>query len=320
MPGTLKDVKNIPPDIWRQLMERSLRGDDDFPLVRRLSGGISRGRRVNMCWHNGVKIIRLISGAVQFGSIAKEDRIQAPALIIIPPQTLHTMYLPPYCYEESVVFDLKLLENFNDVGGVVLELITALQKIRGMPVILTWDDCEQFDILEGYLANTALLDTSCHAPEKALITAGIYSFFLHLYITGRLLSDKAYHESKIFKKHDHMLRVLGFVRDNYTQQEELLDKAAKFSGHNRNYFCRLFKAATSLTLTDYVNDYRLSKVVCDLITLDDPIAVIACRHGLENQSNFYRMFHEKYGMTPKKYRQHCREQLLIGQGNFLTQP
>lgn len=70
------------------------------------------------------------------------------------------------------------------------------------------------------------------------------------------------------------------------------------------YVGREFKAATGVTINDYINDYRLGKAAEWLLSSQLSIYQVMNKVGFENESYFYRMFKQKYGMTPKAYVEH----------------
>ena len=71
---------------------------------------------------------------------------------------------------------------------------------------------------------------------------------------------------------------------------------------NDQYFCRFFKRSIGKTPIDYINDYRLNKVIRLLETGDAPVTEICLECGFNNMGNFQRLFKRKTGITPLQYR------------------
>ncbi|MBR1814920.1 MAG: helix-turn-helix domain-containing protein [Lachnospiraceae bacterium] len=72
--------------------------------------------------------------------------------------------------------------------------------------------------------------------------------------------------------------------------------------YQEDYFNRLIRRMTGQTFSSYVQSKRLEKAAFYLITTSDSIEEIAAKVGYQNRGFFYRIFREKYGMTPAVYR------------------
>ena len=91
-----------------------------------------------------------------------------------------------------------------------------------------------------------------------------------------------------------------------------LDQAAESMGLNREYFCRLFKKNMGVSYLTYLNQIRATAVCRELETSDDPISVIAERHGFTSPKMLNQYFRELYGCTPSEKRKAFREMILDG--------
>ena len=69
------------------------------------------------------------------------------------------------------------------------------------------------------------------------------------------------------------------------------------------YVSGMVKSATGKTFKEHLMEKRLSKASALLRTTTLSIGDIIVMVGYENTSYFYRIFTEKFGMSPKKYRQ-----------------
>jgi len=91
-----------------------------------------------------------------------------------------------------------------------------------------------------------------------------------------------------------------------------LDFAAEQLGLNREYFCRLFKKNMGVSYLTYLNQVRAAAVCRELETSDDPIGIIAERHGFANPKMLNRYFRELYGCTPSERRKAFRKMIPDG--------
>ncbi len=61
---------------------------------------------------------------------------------------------------------------------------------------------------------------------------------------------------------------------------------------------------------EFVNQVRLSHAAALLATTGEPIGSIAARAGFSSQSYFDRLFHARYGQTPRAYREQARRAVV----------
>ena len=95
--------------------------------------------------------------------------------------------------------------------------------------------------------------------------------------------------------------VLSYITDHYHEKLYVQDLAAQVN-MNEQYFCRFFKRSIGKTPIDYINDYRLNKVIRLLETGDAPVTEVSLECGFNNMGNFQRLFKRKTGITPLQYR------------------
>lgn len=95
--------------------------------------------------------------------------------------------------------------------------------------------------------------------------------------------------------------VLSYITEHY-QEKLYVQDLAKQVNMNEQYFCRFFKRSIGKTPIDYINDYRLNKVIRLLETGDAPVTEICLECGFNNMGNFQRLFKRKTGTTPLQYR------------------
>ena len=94
--------------------------------------------------------------------------------------------------------------------------------------------------------------------------------------------------------------ILKYISDS--PMDVSLDKIAKRLGRSNSYVSHLFKKSTGRTLRAYCNDIRLLCAEKLLQRTDLSVTEIALESGFEDTSYFIRLFKEKYGLTPYKYK------------------
>ncbi len=93
---------------------------------------------------------------------------------------------------------------------------------------------------------------------------------------------------------------LLYIREHYRENISLED-LLELTSYSKSHFIRLFKTATGMNYTDYVNKYRIEKSCLDLIYSDKNITQIATENGFNNIQYFSKIFKLYMKCTPKQY-------------------
>ena len=81
-----------------------------------------------------------------------------------------------------------------------------------------------------------------------------------------------------------------------------VDRMYESSGRSREHLCRSLKEHYNTTPSVLVNDLRLEYCANLLINSNLSVTDICYSGGYDNLSWFYKVFCNKYGVTPSKYR------------------
>ena len=97
-------------------------------------------------------------------------------------------------------------------------------------------------------------------------------------------------------------RARAFIAERLA--DELPLRAVAAAAHMSTfYFCKVFKAATGLTLTDYVSRLRVEKVKQLLLNPHKRVSEAAYEVGFQSLSQFNRVFLRVAGESPSVYRE-----------------
>jgi len=94
--------------------------------------------------------------------------------------------------------------------------------------------------------------------------------------------------------------ITGFIEENYASIT-VKELVAKFH-FNENYYNRILKDKLGVTYLEYVQDIRLKKAHRLLKSTKLTIDEVADQVGYQNKGYFYKIFVDKYGVTPAKLR------------------
>lgn len=99
--------------------------------------------------------------------------------------------------------------------------------------------------------------------------------------------------------------------DNHLEEKITLDEVAAHVGISPFHFCKVFKEATGMTLTEYVNRYRVERAKKQLMRPGTAVTEIAFDIGFQSLSQFNRSFARYVGMSPTQYRQRRAEDEVL---------
>ncbi len=92
-----------------------------------------------------------------------------------------------------------------------------------------------------------------------------------------------------------------FIENNLSEPLPLA-LVAKKAGLSESHFCRIFRDATGLTLTDYINRRRIQWAKKELLKSETRISEIAFLIGYQSLSQFNRSFSRVTGRSPTRFR------------------
>lgn len=97
-----------------------------------------------------------------------------------------------------------------------------------------------------------------------------------------------------------VLQILRYVEEHY--RDGSLAEIAELLHYDLAWLSREIKRRTGKNYTDLVQDKRMSQAAWLLKNTDKKVDDIAVAVGYENVSYFHRLFVQRYGQSPKKFR------------------
>jgi xylan 1,4-beta-xylosidase len=108
------------------------------------------------------------------------------------------------------------------------------------------------------------------------------------------------------KYNDRVNNILKYVKQNYFQPISLQD-VADSQYLTPEYLSKFFKNQMGMTFTRYLNEFRLSQAVKELMRTDNSVIKVAMNNGFPNLAAFNKIFKEVYNTTPAEYRSEIRK-------------
>ena len=116
-------------------------------------------------------------------------------------------------------------------------------------------------------------------------------------------TDKISHTSEGFDQR-LIFQVLGYIDENYRDGE--LAELSSMLGYDIYWLSRMVKRLTGRTYKELLQIKRLNQAAFLLLNTRLAVADVALAVGYDNTSYFYRIFKERYQMSPKEYRKNNR--------------
>jgi AraC-like DNA-binding protein len=97
------------------------------------------------------------------------------------------------------------------------------------------------------------------------------------------------------------IKIQEYIAQNI-ESKITLDKLAKHFYISKFHLSRMFKTITGFTFKDYLILYRLNEAKNLLLSTDFSVTVISQMAGYRDVNHFIRIFFQREGVTPLKYR------------------
>lgn len=115
-----------------------------------------------------------------------------------------------------------------------------------------------------------------------------------------LLHGKPVTNAYNLKEQQRLKRTYQFIEDNYQRKLDIAEVAA-LTNLTTAAFCRYFKRMTSLTFTQFLNQYRISQAQ-KLLILDSNVTEACFASGFESLSYFNKIFRRVTGENPLQFK------------------
>ena len=144
-------------------------------------------------------------------------------------------------------------------------------------------------------------DIHANAPSQELVNAAI-AYYLHLLLDSPQGADTG-EEAEAGPG----ARALAFIEENFRSPLSLEDVAHHIE-RSRTYTSHLISSTTNTTFSEHIHAVRV-RHACSLLAYSDiPLEEVAAQSGFTSIKNFVRVFGQKMGTTPNRYRTSHAEQ------------
>jgi len=116
----------------------------------------------------------------------------------------------------------------------------------------------------------------------------------------KLLAGELYQAENHNFTNDRLTKVMHYLNTCYLKNVEL-KKVAEIANLHPSAFCRFFKEKSGKSLSQFVNDMRISYACRLIIEGKMTVSQVCYESGFNNLSNFNRSFKRQTGFTPTSY-------------------
>ena len=191
---------------------------------------------------------------------------------------------------------LDLLEEESALSRFVMNSLRSRDPEADFLVFHVADVPQVQNLMENLI--WSIWDRRPHRVHTDQLTMGL--LFLHLLEhTERIAHGKA-----DAYRNAILLRTLRYLEEHY--ENASLTALAKRLNQPVSQLSRLIKAGTGKTFQDLLMQQRFSRAEFLLLHSDLSVSDIISAVGYSNTSYFYRTFRQKYGVSPREYRQQKR--------------
>lgn len=220
---------------------------------------------------------------INFGqthSFTSEGKMQYVNCILLPE------FMSNQLIDSENALDILALSFFDDFGGHI-ENLTPKVSFRGDKMI------EAEEIIKMMVREF---------EEKQLGYKSILKGYLTVYLS-KILREMRNSDVAGITGHVHKISpdILKYIEENFNEQVTLKELAQKCF-YNPSYFSRVFKECYGKNLTDYIHEKRITAAMRLLRESLLSIEEISAQVGYNEKRQFYKMFRQYTGMTPKNYR------------------
>ncbi len=179
-------------------------------------------------------------------------------------------------------------------GQVLLRTPTEKSFSAAMAELDKWKSTADVAELKTAFFETRVLTKARYGAMLRLL----WSFAQHLsLVSNELMIKQAASEPPAVTK------ARAFIAE-HLGEELSLEQVARASGMSPFYFCKVFKAATGVTFTDYVSRARVEQTKQLLLNPHTRVSEAAYEAGFQSLSQFNRVFRRVEGQAPSAYRDH----------------
>lgn len=266
-----------------------------------LSGALTESRSAGYTFprhmHSTVEIYRILSGECYMDIRSETVHCRQNDFIMILPDVVHSLYLNKEsgCSFQHVHFNPELFSK------IVLE-DNGIQPVTLLHAILfssySYYYFSSDNTIDGMLDRLISLYSSSDSLFSAA-NINIALIHLMLHILDKSRSDRIFSFPQ--RQNSYMAYTLNYIRERYAEKIMQEDIARQLHVSDR-YLRGLFKTYMGLSLSSYINIYRINRSIELMADSSLSLTDIALRVGFNDSQRYSKVFMQIINTTPSQYR------------------
>ncbi|MBQ8748100.1 MAG: helix-turn-helix transcriptional regulator [Clostridia bacterium] len=256
--------------------------------------------------HKYIEIVYILSGSAEHETVNGRVTAQKGDLFIINPDVPHAFYGNKDSRESFCAYDLMFVPDFFDVNLINSGDFSSLgssflfysmfpqEKAAGADLHFSNNSYNDF----GELFNKIHLEYN--RMEQGYVNI-IRAYVIELIVKIFRRMDAKTEAQPIMRKSKIIDDALVYLRENYSMHMSVSDLASHMF-LSRDYFSKLFRNTTGMTVTAFLKQLRINESCRLLLETDQSVLEIAQYCGFHDMKHFYTAFRSQTGKTPGEYR------------------
>lgn len=279
-----------------ELRENIPHGTKEYPYDQCYIRRVRHPFQFPVHWHDQLEIIYIKQGRLHVCIEGHDYSGHEGSIFLVNPRELHFMGSDDMSVAYyTLLFPLEFI-SFQTMDDLETTLFMPLRsgQLQLSHEIVDDELNKSLHLLLDQVIKLNLEDTSmrCQIETRTLILQA-----LCLLVEQGCLVTPAFSGGQTNIQRE----LLAYIQEHFTEKLSLEDLADQFH-LSQKYISRYFKEHFQLTFVSYTNYLRLAYARSLLETTDLPVTEVALQSGFPNVSYFIRVFKEKYGSSPQKYR------------------
>lgn len=254
--------------------------------------------------HNYIELMYVYSGEMRHIIEDKEVVIEKGELLLLNQNIEHSI---KYASENDIIFNFIIRPEFLEFLASMMDEDNEIFRFI-FNVLYSWDNNGEYLVFR--VGDVKAIQDMVDAIITNLYRPKINNIFILKMRIGLLLAELMNHpdkvETHIINSKEKLLsiKILNYIYANYKEGSlQVLSHKLQVPDYK---ICKVIKKNTGKTFKQIVQEVRLDKTINLLRTTNMPIVDIMAEAGYENITYFYRIFKDKYGLTPSEYRNRIR--------------
>jgi AraC-like DNA-binding protein/mannose-6-phosphate isomerase-like protein (cupin superfamily) len=261
------------------------------------------GEKTQFHTHDYIELAYIVEGEFQQRIMGKDIKFKKGEICLIDKNCLHQDYL--FFNKSTILFIGLANEIFDEVmvekieeEGILNFLRMALMKQKDIQQYVHFKPKNLEDNQIETLLLTLLTELECNDEASKYICKGLLIRIIHQIST----KYEFFLSNEQRKKMNWLVfeEITNYIKENY-KGITIKDLVSRFH-FNEDYYNRLLKDKTGMTYSEYVQNIKLTHAQTLLKTTSMTVDEVANQVGYHNKGYFYKIFVNKFGMTPSKYR------------------